>query len=135
LGDFDLLTIIFTESIYCHQVILKSSFEWQKMKRFTHGLAKVRPCIPNLNFWVGFRVGTSFSQFPKFEFNVIFLMFSESSEISIFRNLENITKIFAKIFEFLASENVIFGLIWTKNGKNWPFLVQYVASITVTSIL
>jgi len=38
-------------------------------------------------------------------------MFSESSELSIFQNLENITKIFAKIFEFLASENAIFGPI------------------------
>ncbi len=59
-------------------------------------------------------------------------MFSESSEISIFRNRENITKIFAKIFEFLASKNAIFGLIWTKYGKNWPLLVRYVASITMS---
>ncbi len=44
-------------------------------------------------------------------------MFLESLELSMFRNLKNITKIFAKIFEFLASENAIFGLIWTKIFK------------------
>jgi hypothetical protein len=43
----------------------------------------------------------------------------------IFRNLENITKNFEQIIEFLAPENAIFGLIWTKNGKNWPFLVRF----------
>jgi len=45
------------------------------------GLWELRPCIPNLNsnFRVGFRVGTSFSRYPKFKFNVIFLMFSENS--------------------------------------------------------
>ncbi len=39
--------------------------------------SNVRPCIPNFkpNILVGFRVGTSFSQFPKFDFNVIFCNF------------------------------------------------------------
>jgi hypothetical protein len=39
----------------------------------------VRPCILNFkpNIWVGFRVGTSFSQFTKFNFNVIFCNFQK----------------------------------------------------------
>ncbi len=39
-------------------------------------LTKLRPCIPNfkLNIRVSFWVGTSFSQFSKFEFNIIFFV-------------------------------------------------------------
>ncbi len=41
------------------------------------GRCNVRPCIPNFlpNFWVGYRVGTSFLRFFNFELNIIFCNF------------------------------------------------------------
>jgi len=66
----------------------------------------VRPCIPNFkpNIRVGFQVGTSFSRFPKFNFNVIFCNFWKvwnrtNSEFSV------------------NSENRVF---WPKNRKLFP---------------
>ncbi len=41
-------------------------FQWRR------GLLRLRLCRKAPNFWVGFRVGTSFSWFPNFEFNIIF---------------------------------------------------------------
>ncbi len=62
----------------------------------------VRPCIPNFNsnFRVGFWVGMSFSRFLKFEFDVIFSMFLESLEFSIFWNF----RFFPKIFQTSTAE-------------------------------
>jgi len=58
-------------------------------------------------------------------------MFLENLELSIFQNLENITKIFAKIFKFLVSKNAIFGLILVQNVvvvfSHGPFFVLFLS--------
>jgi len=61
-----------------------------KLLVYSNMTSLLRPCIPNFkpNIRVGFWVGTSFSQLPKFNFNVIFHNFQKvpirtNSEFSI----------------------------------------------------
>jgi hypothetical protein len=53
---------------------------------------QVRPCIPNFkpNIRVGFRVGTSFLQYPKFDFNIIF---SKNLETPVFDLKTGVSKL------------------------------------------
>ncbi len=97
---------------------------------FKHNLRKrqkLRPCIPNLNsnVQVGIRVGTSFLRFSKFDFNIIFLKFLESSELNKFR----IFGIFGKFRNpCFWPQNPNFCLknriFWPKNRGFWPKLIS-----------
>jgi len=62
---------------------------------------KVRPCIPNLNsnVWVGIRVGTSFSWFSKFNFNIIFCNFRKNRNRTNFKYSVNLECLETPVFD------------------------------------
>ncbi len=72
----------------------------------------LRRCIPNFkpNIRVGFRVGTSFLQFLKFELNVIFCNFQKV------QNRTNSEIFISSEFYFLTQKQVF----WPKNRVFWP---------------
>jgi len=77
----------------------------------------------------------NFSRFPNFDLTSFFHDFRKVRKVWNFQSSETskILQIFLQNYSnFLASENAktfqflpFFGLIWTKNDKNWPFLVWF----------
>jgi len=120
------------------------SFSFGK-KKIAFALTNLRPCIPN--FKPNIRVGTSFSWFSKFEFNVIFRNFwkvwnwtnfeifvsSEFSETAVFNPKTGVSKLFdpLKHVVFRPKNRKLFPnffcKIFTRNlrkQKVWKFLRQ-----------
>jgi len=88
----------------------------------------IRPCILNFkpNIRVGFRVGTSFSRFPKFNFNVIFLYFRKvwnrtNSKFSVISECSetSVSELFRTFSKLSDSQT---GFFWPKNRKLFPNL-------------
>jgi len=84
----------------------------------------LRPCIPNFkpNIRVGFWVGTSFLQYPKFDFNVIFCNFQKVRNRTNFKLSVSLECSEAPVFDPKTLNNRFF---WPNNRVFYPETGNY----------